>query len=135
MGPFAIEAEGMPELVIHRLHNLAYSSQPAAQPLRPRHATMALRWAEDLGPIGQPPGLVVGLPLEALVDDIGPVSRGAHACQSRVFLPSGLPATSTWKPSYQPSRLLQPMSASPGSHPAPRRLASRVGTPELSRAS
>src|SRR5918998_4461403 len=83
MGPFAIEAEGMPELVIHRLHNLAYSSQPAAQPLGPRHAAIALRWAEDLGTIGQPPGLVVGLPLEALVDDIGPTSRGAHACQSR----------------------------------------------------
>ena len=27
MGPFAIDAEGMPELLIHGLHDLPYSSQ------------------------------------------------------------------------------------------------------------
>jgi hypothetical protein len=84
MGPLAVEAEGMPELFIHGLHNLADSRQPAAEPLGPRHAAIALRRAEDLGTIGPPPSLVGGLPLEALVDDIRPTGRGAHACQARV---------------------------------------------------
>ena len=52
-----------------------------------------------------------------------------------VMTPSGLTASSRWKPSYQPRRLLQPMSAYPASQPAPRRLADLVGAPELSRAS
>jgi hypothetical protein len=52
-----------------------------------------------------------------------------------VITPTGLTASQRWKPSNQPRRLLQPIAASPGSHPAPRRVASRVGTPELSRAS
>ncbi len=36
---------------------------------------------------------------------------------------------------YQPMLLDQPMSASPASHPCPRRFASRMGIAELSRAS
>src|SRR4029453_6379163 len=52
-----------------------------------------------------------------------------------VIAPTGLTASSRWNPSDQPRRLLQPISARPGNQPAPRRLASRVGTPELSRAS
>ena len=39
------------------------------------------------------------------------------------------------KPSYQPMLLDQPMSAFPASHPCPRRLQSRMGIAELSRAS
>ena len=84
MGPFAIEAEGMPELLIHGLHDLADSRQPAAEPLGPRHAAIALRGADDLGTIGLPPGLVVGLPLKALVDDIRPTGREAYARQARM---------------------------------------------------
>ncbi len=77
MRSFAIEAEGMPELLIHGLYDLAYSSQPASEPLGPWHAAVALRWADDLSAIGPPPGLMVGVPLEALVDDVGPAGRGA----------------------------------------------------------
>src|SRR5215475_268104 len=84
MRPFAIEAESMPELLIHGLHDLAYSRQPAAEPLGPRHTAITLRWAENLGAIGPPPGLVVGVPLEALVDDIWPPGQGAHARQAWV---------------------------------------------------
>jgi hypothetical protein len=84
MGPFAIEAEGMPALLIHGLHALADSSQPAAKPPGPRHAAIALRGADNLGAIGPPPGLVVGMPLEALVDDIRPTGWGAHARQARM---------------------------------------------------
>lgn len=84
MGPFAVEAEGLPELLIHGLHNRAYARPPASPPLGPRHAAIALRRAEDLGTIGPPPKRGVCVPLEALVDDIGPTGRGAHACQSRL---------------------------------------------------
>src|SRR5215510_11364014 len=58
MGPFAIDAESMPELLIHGLHDLPYSSQPASEPLGPRYLAVALRWADDLGAIGPPPSLV-----------------------------------------------------------------------------
>ena len=84
MGPFAIEAEGMPELLIHGLDDLPYSSQPASEPLGPRHLAVALRWADDLGAIGPPPGLVEGVSLEALVDDLWPTGREAHTRQARV---------------------------------------------------
>ena len=33
VGPFAIETESMPELLIHGLHDLPSSSQPASKPL------------------------------------------------------------------------------------------------------
>src|SRR5262245_12241216 len=84
MGPFAIEAESMPELLLHGLHDLAYSSQPASESLGPRHAAVALRRAEDLGARGPPPGLVVGVPLAALVDDIRSTGREALTRQARV---------------------------------------------------
>jgi hypothetical protein len=40
-----------------------------------------------------------------------------------------------WHPAYQPRRFRQPIASKPGSQPGPRRLASRLGPPELSRAS
>ena len=33
MGPFPIQAAGMLELLVHRLHHLAYPRQPATEPL------------------------------------------------------------------------------------------------------
>ena len=78
MRSFAIEAEGMPELLLHGLHDLAYARPPASEPRGPRHAAMALRWADDPRAIGPPPGLVEGVPLEALVDDIRPTGREAR---------------------------------------------------------
>src|SRR5215471_20492033 len=63
MGPFTIEAEGRPELLIHGLDNLPHSRQPAPEPLGPRRSALALGRADGLGARGLPPGLVVGLPL------------------------------------------------------------------------
>ena len=161
MGPFALAAAGMPALLLHGLHALASSSPPASEPLGPRHAAGARRWAEDLRGIGAPPGLLVGVPLAALVANVWPVGRGAHTRQAwggiatqgkarlgegcacvlaapqpqPVLLPQGWTARSRWNPAYPPRRVLQPIAAKPGHPPAPRRLAARVGMPELSRAS
>ena len=74
----------MPKLLIHGLHDLPHPSQPAPEPLGPRRSAIALQRTDDVGAIGLPPGLLVGLPFEALVDNIRPTGRGAHACQARV---------------------------------------------------
>src|SRR5689334_23558272 len=84
MGPFTIEAEGMPELLIHGLDDLTHPRQAVPEPLGPRRSAIALGRAEDLGAIGLPPGLLIGLPFEALVDGIRPTGRGPHARQARV---------------------------------------------------
>src|SRR5919205_2953767 len=84
MGPLPVQAEGMPELLIHGLHDLAHPSHPAPEPLGPRRPAMALGRAEDLGAIGPPPGHLIDLALETLVDDVGSAGRGAHARQTRV---------------------------------------------------
>ena len=84
MGPFAIEAERLPELLLHGLHDLAYSSQPASESLGPRHAAVALRRTDDLGALGSPARLVVGVPLEAFVDDVRPRGWGTHPRQAKV---------------------------------------------------
>src|SRR5918995_973916 len=52
--------------------------------------------------------------------------------QKPLMTPVGSTEVSKLKPSYQPMELDQPMSASPASHPCPRRLASRMGIAELS---
>src|SRR5215470_10281152 len=71
MGPFAIEAEGMLQLVMDRLHHLADAREPAPQRLRPRRLPVPLGRAEDLGPVGRPPRPMMGLALTALGDAIG----------------------------------------------------------------
>lgn len=70
MGSFPIEAEDMCEFLIHRLDNPAYPSHPASEPLRPRCPTITLGWTDGLGAIGLPPGLLRGVPLEALIDNV-----------------------------------------------------------------
>ena len=84
MGPFTIEAEGMPELLIHGLDDLTHPRPPAPEPLGPRRSAIALGRAADLGALGLPPGLLIGLPFEALVDGIWPTGRATHARQARV---------------------------------------------------
>jgi hypothetical protein len=54
--------------------------------------------------------------------------------QKPVMTPVQSTAVSKLKPSYHPRLLDQPMSACPASHPCPRRLQSRTGIAELSRA-
>src|SRR5919205_1636138 len=55
MGPFPIEAEGMMELLVHRLHDLAHPSEPTPEPLGPRRPAIALGGADDLGAISPSP--------------------------------------------------------------------------------
>src|SRR5918912_3723157 len=68
MGPFTIEAERMPKLLIHGLDDLTHPGQPAPEPLGPRPSAIALRRADHLGPIGLPPRRMMGLALKALID-------------------------------------------------------------------
>ena len=84
VGPFAVEAERMPELLIDCLHDLAYPRQPASERLGPGRSAIALRRADNLGAIGPPPGCLVGLPLEAFVNDVRPRGWSAHTREARV---------------------------------------------------
>src|SRR5215470_1578774 len=84
MGPFTIEAEGMPELLIHGLDDLTHPGKPAPKPLGPRPSASALRWADPLGPIGLPPRRMMGLALKAFVDHIRPQSGSSHTRQPRM---------------------------------------------------
>ena len=140
---------------------LAYPSQPPAQFFGPGIPAVAFGRTDYPGSIAVPPPLSRRLALKAFVHylpapycspNVGRLGWGvcrkakkssakvwsltlAGAKLKLVMTPSGLTASSKWKPSYQPKRLLQPMSACPASQPAPRRLADLVGTPELSKAS
>src|SRR5215475_4286706 len=81
MGPFTIQTEGMMELLVHRLHHLAYPRQPATQPLGPRRLTIALGRTKDLGSVASPPRSLIGLSLEALVDHLGLTGIPSHTPQ------------------------------------------------------
>src|SRR5687767_10045824 len=82
MRPFTIQAESMMELLVHRLHHLAYPRQPATEPLGPRRFAIALGRTDDLGSIAPPPRSLIGLSLEALVDHGGPTGGGTHTGQA-----------------------------------------------------
>ena len=83
MRPFPLETECMPELLIPGRHDLASPRPPAPEPLGPRCAAMALRGTDDLGALGLPPGVLGGVPLDALIDNLRPVGRGPAARQAR----------------------------------------------------
>src|SRR5215470_8011505 len=78
MRPFPIEAKGVMEFLIDRLHNLADAREPTPPWLRPRPLAVAPGWADDLGAVGRPPRCLVRLALKALVDDIWPPGWGPH---------------------------------------------------------
>ena len=150
----ATEAEGRVDFVIDGLDDLTDSGEPAAQTLGPGLMAIALRRAQYLRPVPWPPACVRGLPLEALITDRGSQGRLPDAQASRVRPPAqreeGLgqrlilgAGRANAKAGHDPSRIARheqmeafvPVSARPGSQAAPRRLASRVGTAEPSRAS
>src|SRR5215471_20304240 len=109
MWPFPLEAEGMLELVMDRLHHLADAREPAPQRLGPRPLAVPLGRAEDLGPVGRPPRPLVGLPLKALVDDVRTLcgrpdtgqarmrltAQGKKRLRPRLLLGAGCPAANT----------------------------------------
>src|SRR5262249_15920925 len=86
MRTLAVEAEGMRELLIHRLDDLPHPSHSAPEPLGPRRLTVPFGWADDLGSLDSPPGSLLGLSLDALVDHVGSTGRGAYTCQAWVGL-------------------------------------------------
>src|SRR5262245_38658470 len=61
MGAFPIQAEGMLELVMDCLHNLADAREPAPPRLGPRPPTIAPRWTNNLGAVSRPPCRMVRL--------------------------------------------------------------------------
>src|SRR5215470_6529564 len=86
MGPFPLEAEGMLELVMDRLHHLADAREPAPQRLGPWPLAVPLGRAEDLGPVDRPPRPLVGLPLKALIDDVRTLCKHPDTSQARMRL-------------------------------------------------
>ena len=86
MGPFTVQAEGMMELLVHRLHHLAYPSHPATEPLGPWRLALALGRTDALGSVEPPPPRMSRLPLKAFVDHIRPQGRSPHTRQPRVGL-------------------------------------------------
>ena len=86
MGPFTVQAAGRMELLVHRLHHLAYPSHPAPEPLGPWRLAMALGRTDDLGSVAPPPPRMRRLPLKAFVDHIRAQGRGPHTQQPRVGL-------------------------------------------------
>src|SRR5215217_34297 len=162
MGPLPPEAEGIEELVVDRLDDLAYSSYPSFQALGPVPlAGVALGRVDDAHPVAFQPASMVFFALKALVGYVGSPGRRSHARQPRVrSMPDGeeglgyllvggrssteaktrddtrrIDSQSKRKPSYHPRLLLHPMSARPANHPSPRRFASLMSIAELSRAS
>src|SRR5262252_2054176 len=56
MRPFPIQAEGMMELLVDGLHNLADAREPAPPRLGPRPLTVPPGRANNLGAVERPPG-------------------------------------------------------------------------------
>src|ERR671910_749829 len=90
-GPLPPEAEGIEELVVDRLHDLAYSSYPSSQALGPVPlAGVALGRVDDAHPVAFQPASMVFFALKALVGYVGSPGRRSHARQPRVrSMPDG----------------------------------------------
>lgn len=164
MGPLLGQRKGHQELVMHRLDDLAQPRERAPQDARPgdgkglvafgraehhRAVVVALvrppPFALEVG-IGQvvaasqrpsdfaQPGLWTGTGSQ---QGLGQALIGGRGGRTAVASddPIGVTTVSRCSPSYQPTRLLQPRSACPTSHPSPRRLALRVTRAVLSRTS
>jgi hypothetical protein len=85
-GPLSVQAAGVRELLVDRLHDLPHASQPAPQRLGPRGLTMPLGRTDDLGLGGLPPRALVRPPLKALIAPRGAKGRAPHTQQPRVRL-------------------------------------------------
>src|SRR4051812_14777341 len=161
--PLAIEAEGMEELVDDGFDDLARAGQPAPPDLRPRMRARALRRANHHGAVVLMPALMMGTPLEPLVDDVRTgggradtgaarirvLAQGKEGVGERLILgaarreskPGDRARGGDGQQQSQPLEPAQPIApadlggAGKPAGAAPRRLASRVGTAVLSSAS
>jgi hypothetical protein len=160
VGALPPQTEGVEELIVDTLYDLTDAGDPSPQSFRPRLSAVAFRRMDYQRPVALLPATVVLGTLETLVGYVGsqlieptleslglgwaPMAKKLSAMlwsaveaaqkQKPVMIPVGSVAVSKLKPSYQPMLLDQPMSASPANHPCPRRLRSRIGNAELSRA-
>jgi hypothetical protein len=66
MGALPPEAEGVEELVVDALYDLAYSGHPSPQALGPGFAAVALGRVDDAHPVAIEPAPMVFFALEAL---------------------------------------------------------------------
>jgi hypothetical protein len=83
MRTLATEAEAVMDLLIDRLDDLAYASEPAAPSCRPRLAT-PLRWAHHRRAVPMPPACRGGVFFAALLPDIRAQSRLPNARAARL---------------------------------------------------
>src|SRR5215831_5094413 len=86
MRPFPIQAEGMMELLVDGLHNLADAREPAPPRLGPRPLTVPPGRANNLGAVERPPGRMVRQALKALVHDVRTPRRRSDTGQPRLGL-------------------------------------------------
>jgi hypothetical protein len=160
MGPFTVQANGMLEFVIACLHDLTHSGQPAPQRLKPGASTIAFGRTQNRPPRVLAPACMAGGALETFVDHIGSMAwsacswplrlreaaEGEKRVRQRLILCAGCPKakpcddTNGIHGNQQMQALIPPQPITPANigeprQPAPRRLASRVGPPELSSAS
>src|SRR5918993_2190980 len=86
MGSLPPQAEGVEQLVIDRLHDLADSGHPPPQALGPAPlAGVAFGWMDNLCSVAfEPPEVVLG-PLKTLVCYVGSGADRAHASQPRIW--------------------------------------------------
>src|SRR5215204_7094408 len=87
MGPLPPEAEGVEQLVVDALHNLAYCGHPASQALGPASlARVSFGRMDDGCSVALLPAAVVLEPLETLVGYVGSRRDRAHADEPGVRL-------------------------------------------------
>jgi hypothetical protein len=79
MGPLSPEAEGIEQLIVDALHDLADASHPPPQALGPGLAAVALGWVDDARSVEIEPPPMVFLAFEALVGYVGSRADRAHA--------------------------------------------------------
>jgi len=158
--PLAIEAEGMEELIDDGFDDLARAGQPAPPELGPGTQAGALGRADHHRAVALMPVLMVGPALETFIGDIWAGSGCADAGAAPVWVAAqpeeGLGERlildvargegktgdrARWRDSQQQAQALEPAQPiAPADRgrarpPAPRRLASRVGTAVRSSAS
>src|SRR5919199_4516636 len=82
--PLAIEPKGMEEFVDDGFHDLACAGQPAPPDLRPGMSAGALGRADHHGSVVLMPAVMIGTPLEPLIDDVWTGGGRADAGAARI---------------------------------------------------
>ena len=161
MGSLPPESEGVEEFVIDRLYDLADTGHPPPQAFGPASlAGVAFGWMDDSCSVAfEPPEVVLG-PLKALVCYVGSGADRANASQPRIRAgsegeegfrhllvgggggceteagndPGGIDRGEQAE-AFIPSQAVRPTDVGiPGQPSVPRRLQSRIGIVELSKA-